>query len=109
MFSKSLKFTTKVVLGLAVLSFFTGVFYVTPVAAHINDSHYQMTCFDNKVLISNYRDQDSLDFSELDFKTFTHFNLNKVFLPTVKQLPGYNLNSPPNKVALYIKHKTLIL
>ena len=109
MFTESLRFTAKVVLGLAMLSFFAYIFYVTPVDAHASDSNEITTCVDNKVSISNYRDQHDLDFSALDFKTVTQLNFDLDLLPNINQLPVYNLNSPPNKIALYIQNKTLML
>ena len=109
MFRESLRFTTKVVLGLVILSLFAYIFYVTPVDAHASDSNEITTCLDNRVSISNCRDQHALDFSALDFKTVTQLNFDLDLLPSINQLPVYNLNSPPNKIALYIQHKTLIL
>ena len=104
MLRESLRFTTKVVLGLVMLSLFAYIFYVTPVDAHASDSNEITTCLDNKVSISNCSDQHALD-----FKTVTQLNFDLDLLPNINQLPVYNLNSPPNKIALYIQHKTLIL
>lgn len=109
MFKESLRFTAKLVLGLAMLSLFAYIFYVTPVDAHASDNNEITTCLDNRVSISNYRDQHDLDFSALDFKTVTPLNFDLDLLPNINQLPVYNLNSPPNKIALYIQHNALIL
>ena len=110
MFQKSLKFSAKVVFGLAMLSFFACVFHVTPDLSHAKvDSHEKVACVDHQISISNHRDQHNLDFVALDFIPVPSLNFNIDFLPTVDQLPIYESDSPPDKIALYIKHNTLIL
>lgn len=110
MLKKSLKFKTQVVFSLAMLSFFACVFHVTPDLSHANaDSHEKVACVDHQISISIHRDQHGLDFVAFDFIPVIPVNFNIDFLPTPNQLPTYDSDSPPVKIALYIKYNTLIL
>jgi hypothetical protein len=92
------------------LSFFACVFHVTPDLSHANaNSHEKVACVDHQILICNHRDQQGLDVIAFDFIPSTSLNFNIDFSPTVNEILIYDSDSPPDKIALYIKHNTLIL
>jgi hypothetical protein len=111
MFTKNLKLKklTTLVFSFALLGFFACVFHITPnLDHHNNDNSTKIACVDHQISISSHKDH-TLDLAFIDVPPL---NLSVILLPLLEGERTGNLksfDSPPDKIALYIKHETLLL
>lgn len=112
MWQKSIKLLSKVIFSLAFLSFFACVFHVVPqVSDHASDTKEsdKVACIDHEVSISGHRDQYSLNLTTIAFITSSSFDF-KLFFDTHQNFIDVDVSkSPPDKIALYIKHNTFLI
>lgn len=112
MWVKSIKFISQIVFSLTFLSFFACVFHVVPQVSHhtsnTNESD-KVACIDHEVSISGHRDQYSLDITTIAIIASNSFDF-KLSFDTHQNFIDVDVSkSPPEKIALYIKHNTLLI
>lgn len=113
MWQKSIKLVSKVIFSLAFLSFFACVFHVVPqVSHHASDTKEsgKVACVDHEVSISGHRDQYSLDFTTIALIPLSGFDFDIIFNNDQTSTIEFDISkSPPDKIALYIKHNILLI
>lgn len=110
-----IKIASKIIFSLAFLGFISCVVHIVPQLSHSNsttshnDGSNQVACVDHEVSISGHRDQNSLDITTIALAPTCALNFNIAFSTDETPIVIDVSKSPPDKIALYIKHNTLLL